>query len=288
MTQLSVLIPSRNEQFLSKTIESVIANMRGDTYIIAVLDGAWADPPVQDHPRVHLVYHPESIGQRAATNEAARISTAKYIMKLDGHCIVDEGFDVKLIEDCEYNWTVVPRLYNLHAFNWRCDKCGEQTYQGPTPVKCQKCDNTTRFERVMVWEPRWSRRTDFMRFDTDLKFAYWGSFGKRPEAQGDIAETMSLLGACWFLHRERYWEMGGLNESLGSWGQMGTELACKTWLSGGRLVANKKTWYSHLFRTQGGDFGFPYPLSQTQVDRARQGTKELFLDNKWEGQVHPH
>ena len=88
---LSVIIPARNEMFLAKTIENVLANARGKTEVIAILDGAWADPPIPDDPRVRLVYHPESIGQRAATNEGARISTAKYIMKLDAHCAVDEG-----------------------------------------------------------------------------------------------------------------------------------------------------------------------------------------------------
>ena len=118
MTDLSILIPARNEMFLDKTIQDILDNMVGDTEIIAILDGAWADPPIPDNSRVHLVYHPVSIGQRAATNEAARISTAKYIMKCDAHCAFDEGFDYKLMMDCEPDWTVIPRMYNLHAFDW--------------------------------------------------------------------------------------------------------------------------------------------------------------------------
>ena len=35
------------------------------------------------------------------------------MMKLDAHCAVDEGFDVKLMADCEPDWTVVPRMFNL-------------------------------------------------------------------------------------------------------------------------------------------------------------------------------
>ena len=86
MTDLSVLIPARNELFLKNTIEDILTHMEGATEIIAVLDGAWADPPLHDHPRVRLVYHPVSIGQRAATNEAARLAQGKYLMKGDGHC----------------------------------------------------------------------------------------------------------------------------------------------------------------------------------------------------------
>lgn len=284
--ELSVLIPARSEMFLARTIQDVLEHAEADTEIIAVLDGAWADPPIPDHPRVTLIHHAESIGQRAAVNEAARLSNAKYIMKLDAHCALDQGFDVKLMADMQPDWTVVPRLYNLHAFNWVCVKCGHETYQGPIPPPCPVCGGV-HIEQVMVWTPRWNRRSDFMRFDSELKFQYWHAFGKRPEAKADIAETMSLLGACFFMERARYWELEGLDEAFGSWGTMGSEIALKSWLSGGKLMVNKKTFYSHMFRTQGGSFGFPYPLSQRQVDAAQTYAQKLFYNNAWPGQVRP-
>ena len=287
MPELSILIPCRNEMFLRRTIESILANIRGDTEIIAVLDGAWADPPIEDHPRVTLIHHSVSIGQRAATNEAARVSQAKFVMKMDAHCAVDEGFDVKMMADCEYDMTIVPRLYNLHAFDWECNKCKDLRYQGPTPINCPKCDNTTEFNRIMRWMPRLNRLSDFMRFDNNLVFQYWRDFKKRPEARAEIAPLMSSLGACWMMHRDRYWELGGMDEKTGSWGQMGTEIACKTWLSGGQQVVNKKTWYSHMFRTQGGDFGFPYHISGKDQDKARQYSRWLWEGNNWPKAIHP-
>lgn len=286
MADLSVLIPARNEQFLKRTIDDILFNIRGDTEIIAVLDGQWAEPPIPDHERVTLIYHSESIGQRAATNEAAKMSTAKFIMKTDAHCAFDEGFDVKLMADCEHDWTVVPRMYNLHAFDWKCAACGHRAYQGKTPTKCDKCDNATEFEKVMVWKPKPSPETDFMRFDSNLKFQYWSGYKKRPEARGDICDLMSCLGACWFMHRERFWELGGLDEQHGSWGQMGTEIACASWLSGGRMVINKKTWFSHMFRTQGGDFGFPYKIHGSDQEKARKHSRDLWLNNKWPKAKH--
>lgn len=285
--ELSILIPARNEMFLKQTIENIIENKEANTEIIAILDGYWPEPSIEDHPDVILVHHTTSIGQRAATNEAARLSQAKYIMKVDAHCAFDKGFDKKLINDCEYDWTVVPRMYNLHAFDWKCKKCGNQTYQGPTPKKCDKCDNTTDFERVIIWKPRLNRRSDFARFDNTLHFQYWHDYEKRPESKHDIADLMCHVGAGWFMHRERYWELGGMDENHGSWGQMGVEVSCKTWLSGGRQVVNKKTWYAHMFRTQGDDFGFPYPLSGKQVDNARKRSKWLWEGNNWEKAVRP-
>lgn len=255
---LDVIIPARSEMFLANTIDDILKNKRGDTKVIAILDGAWADPPIMDHPDVDLIYHATSIGQRAATNEGARISRSKFVMKCDGHCAFDEGFDVKLMETFEYDWFVIPTMRNLHCFNWACPACGNETYQGPTPQKCEKCGNTVGLFRKMVWKPRKGTSNNFMRFDSNLHFQYWGDYKLRPESEGEIVECMSLIGACWMVHRERYWEVDGLDEAHGSWGQMGTEIACKAWLSGGKLVVNKKTWFAHMFRTQGGDFSFPH------------------------------
>jgi glycosyltransferase involved in cell wall biosynthesis len=285
---LSVLIPARNEMFLKNTIDDILANMEGDTEIIAVCDGAWADPPIVQHPRVQLIYFPESVGQRAATNYAAKVSTAKYIMKCDAHCAFDKGFDVKLMADCEKDWTVIPRMYNLHAFDWRCKKCNHTWMQGPKLTSCEKCGNANlnNFERVILWKPKLKKRTDFARFDSDLHFQYWADYKNRPEAQGDIADVMCCVGACWFMHRERYWEIGGLDEKHGSWGQMGVEIACKSWLSGGRQVVNKKTWFSHLFRTQPG-FGFPYDMSTTAQEYARQHSRDMWRNNKWPKAKYP-
>lgn len=206
---LSILIPARNEMFLTKTIQNVLENIRGDSEIIVVCDGNWPDPPIPDDPRVHAIYHSIPIGQRAAVNEAAKLSRAKFVMKLDAHCSVGPGFDEILTAECEYDWTIVPRMYNLHAFDWECQNCKARIYQGPKPSKCEKCEGTE-FEMVILWKEKHNPTSDFMRFDRNLHFQYWTAYKKRPEAQGDLAETMSILGACYLMHRERFWELGGI------------------------------------------------------------------------------
>lgn len=297
MIDLSVLIPARNEQFLSMTVETMLKNIRANTEILVGLDGEWADPPLPDDPRVTVVFRNESIGQRAMTNELCKLARGKYVMKIDAHCSVDEGFDKKMVDGFKEvgdNVTMIPALYNLHVFNWRCKKCGNEWYQSPTPNHCQlpgenkgineSCDSQE-FEKKIYWEPRKSRRSEAYRFDTSLHFQYHREQMKK--AKGDFVETMSAQGSCFMLTREKYWELNISEEEFGSWGQQGTEVACKTWLSGGRLLTNRRTWYAHLFRTQGGDFGFPFPLSQKQVDHARAYSKELFLENKWPLQIRP-
>lgn len=290
---LSVIITARNEEFLSRTVEGVLDNREADTEIIVLCDGNWPDPPIKDHPDVTLIYHKESVGQRAGINEAIRLSSAEFIMKLDAHCIVSKGFDKVLVDagrKLGREVTQVPRMYNLHAFNWKCKKCGNEWYQSPEPSCCympgesrrknDACDGKE-FERVIVWQPRFNRKSDHYRFDRDLHFQYWGALEKRKGFEGDITETMSLLGACFFMNREWYWELGGSDEEHGSWGQQGTEIACKTWLSGGRLVTNRKCWFSHLFRTQGGTFGFPYPQDGNQISHARRYSQDLWMNDKW-------
>lgn len=282
IVDLSILIPARNEMFLSRTVEDILEHAEADTEIIVVLDGAWADPPIEQHPRVTVVYHPVSVGQRAATNEAAQLARGRYVMKCDAHCSFGQGFDRILLEDIEPDWTIVPAMRNLHAFDWVCKECWRRRYQGPSGT-CPKCGGQE--ERDVVWIAKKSPYTTSMRFGRDLKFQYWGGYKKRQE--GDLVETMSLLGACWMISRERYWALNICDEGHGGWGQQGTEVACKTWLSGGRLICDKRTWFAHLFRTQGGDFGFPYPLSGSDQQRARDYSKALFLDGQWKGAIRP-
>ena len=279
MYDLSILIPARNEMFLARTVSDILTHLEGDTEIIAVLDGGWADPPIPDHPLLTLVHHSQSIGQRAATNEAAKLSTAKYLMKVDAHCAFDQGFDVKLMADMHDDWTMVPIMRNLHAFDWVCEN-GHRRYQSPSGP-CNECGQPTKMD--VVWIPKENPQSTAYRFDRDLHFQYWQEYKK--QQRGDLVETMSIQGSCFMVTREKYFELDLCDEGHGSWGQQGTEVACKTWLSGGRVIVSKKTWYAHLFRTQGGDFGFPYP--NPGIEKAREYSRDLWLNNKWDGAIHP-
>lgn len=304
MIDLSILIPARQEVFLKHTVDNLLANVEGATEIIVVLDGAWAEPPLVQHERLSIIYQPRSVGQRAACNDAARIARGKYVMKLDAHCTMDAGMDVKMLrafEEVGDDVTMVPAMYNLWAFDWKCLQCGKRTYQGRTPTVCTACNNMTRFERKITfthqakagttayrnWKRSTSPRSTSYCFDSEPHFQYFNEFKKRPEAQGDLTPTMSLQGSCFMCTRERYFALGLCDEAFGSWGSQGIEVACKTWLSGGRVLCNQRTWYAHLFRTQGGDFGFPYPQPAQQVKRAKESVRDVFFNNAWPQQKYP-
>lgn len=300
---LSILIPARNEQFLARTVQDLLENMTASTEIIVGLDGVWAEPGIPDHERVTIVYYPKSIGQRAMTNQLAKLSKAKYVMKCDAHTSWERGFDTKMLaafSELGDLVTMVPVLRNLHAFNWKCPKCASEWYQGPTPERCMKdtrhsgdgaepnleCDNTTGFVKVEVWKPNGRRpqSTSFC-FDPEPHFQYFHDYKSKQE--GDLVETMSLQGSCFMMTRRRYWELDICDEKFGSWGSQGIEVAVKTWLAGGRVICNKRTWYAHMFRTQGKDFSFPYEMRQSKVEEAKARAKDLFFENKWEKQIRP-
>ena len=294
--KLSVIIPARREEFLARTVQDLIKNKTDDTEIIVGLDGEWADPGIEDHPDLTILYVPEAIGQRAMQNRLCRMSRAKYVMKVDAHCAFDKGFDAKMLEafeKVEDNVVMVPIMRNLWVFDWVCGKCGNREYQGPTPTSCPKCDNTTDFRKDIVWIPKESPQSVSYCFDSEPHFQYFKEYAKRQEykemlAKTGLTETMSLQGSCFMMRRDKYWELGICDEEgFGSWGSQGIETACKMWLSGGRVLVNHSTWYAHLFRTQGGDFSFPYPQSGRQVQHAKHYAKDLFFNNKWEKQIHP-
>jgi len=251
MDGVTVIIPARNEVYLQRTIENVLENARGEIEVIAICDGYWPDPPIKDDPRVNIIHHTEPRGQRQSINEAARVAKSKFIMKLDAHCAVDEGFDVKLIADCEYEWTVIPRMYNL--------------------------DHET-------WLPKTHKRTDYMFIGwndkNELRSLYYTGqeWKKWHHKEEEIGDTMGCMGPCFFMHKDRFWELGGCDEDHGSWGQQGIEVALKAWLSGGRMVVNKKTWFAHWFR---GGIGFPYKITGHEVSIARRHSMDLWLNNKW-------
>ncbi len=284
---LSILIPARNEEWLNRTIQDINENIKGNTEIIVVLDGYLPDPPLDFYPNLTLIYHPEAVGQRKATNDAAKIAKGKYLMKCDAHCAFDKGFDVKMLQafkETGDNVTMIPNMKNLWAFDFVCPN-GHRRYQGKTQPICTICGLPEQKECVWMAKPSPNRFT--FTFDKTMHFQYWSELAKRPEnvAQGNLRETMSIQGSCFMLTKERYFALDICSEEFNSWGQQGVEVACKTWLSGGRVIANLNTWYAHMFRTN--NFGgFPYSNPESKIQENRELSRELFQRDKWPLAIH--
>ena len=289
--EVSVLIPSRNEEFLSWTVDDLLENTNDCTEIIVTLDGAWSQPPMKQHPRLNVIYLPEAIGQRQAEKIAARLAKGKYLLKVDAHCNFDKDFDLKMLEGFKKtgdNVVMLAIMKNLHCYDWKCRKCGCRTYQDKGST-CPDCGRTDMYKK-RVWQGRRGTHATSYCFDSTSHFQYFSDYTIRPEYKKDLEETgftesMSLQGSFWMLTKDKYFELDIDNDEFGSWGNQGTATACFFWLSGGKVLVNHNTWYSHMFRTKGEVFGFPYPQSGREVQKTKDKIKDLFWNGRFEGQT---
>lgn len=97
---ISIIIPSKNEPYLDKTVEYIHKNAHGVVEVLVGDDGK------------------EGIGQRAMMNKLARQAKYPWIMKIDAHCSMGIGFDTIMLEDMRDNWIMAPLLMPLEAETW--------------------------------------------------------------------------------------------------------------------------------------------------------------------------
>ena len=247
MAKVSVILPSREERFLAPTVKGLLARAAGDVEVIVNLDGYWSIPPLPEDERLILVHRGRARGMRAGINAAADVATGEFLMKLDAHCLVDEGYDEKLQADCkEDNLIVVPRRYALDADSWT-------RRRGRQPVDYQYLsypDNQGDRGGPGLHGRTWDARNR----DKNLKGVL-------------IDDLMTAQGSCWFMHRDYYhWLELEDVENYGTFGSEFQEIGFKCWLSGGRIVRNKKTWYAHLHK--GHKYGRGWPLGRSDADKA--------------------
>lgn len=259
---VSVLIPSRGERFLKKTILDILAKATGEIEVIAVLDGYW--PPIEEiveDPRVIYLHRPQPLGMRAAINSAAAISRGEFLLKSDGHCMFAKGFDTQLIADIPHyknddnddNWIVIPRRNRLDAEKWELQEVGKP------PVDYEYLSSPDdRGVKGTRWDDRTKKRMDI-----------------------PIDENMSFQGSCWFMTRNHYLNrLGGMSShGYGQFVREAQEIGLKTWLSGGRVYTNKNTWYAHLHK--GKTYGRGYFLNVKELDAGNKYCDDFWFNNRW-------
>lgn len=259
---LSIIISSRVDQYLQKTVDDLLSKAEGDVEVIVVLDGIWPDPMLKDDPRVIIVHQGElhnNYGMRAAINAGIRVSSGKYIMKVDEHVMMDQGYDAKLIADCQDDTLVIPRRKRLDADSWEIIRDGRPDID------------------YMYIEYPYAKPLDKTQ---GLHGAEW----KRPGREDIlIDDTPTMQGSCWFIKRSYFDKLlpNGMDDTnYGTFTQEAQELSCAVWLSGGRCIVNKKTWYAHLHK---GKKGKGYGFTTTQYKKHAEGMEKgrLYCINKW-------
>lgn len=245
---LSIIIPSRQPQYLQNTIDDLISKSKGEIEVIVILDGYWADPMPRDDPRVVIVHQGtihNSLGMRAAINAGISVAKGNYIMKIDEHCLVSEGYDVRLQNTCQDDWLIVPRRYRLDAENWKIIEDGRK----PIDYMYVSYPYRKLFDATSGLYGAEDRQRYF-----DRKHI-------------EVDDLMTMQGSCWFIKKDYFNKLfpnGMDDENYGPFNHEAQELSCTVWLSGGRVVVDKACYYAHYHK---GKRGKGYGFSREQYRR---------------------
>lgn len=269
--KVTAIIPSRvkpdtlefNQGLLAKTVNDLVTKAAGDFEVIVMLEGYWPDPPLPDYPNVTVVHNTNPLGMRPAINAAVRIAKGDFLLKTDAHCMFGEGFDEILKEDCDYDWVAVPRRYSLDGENWqRVDKIIDYMYVSYP-------DNPGDFGGKGLNGKVWTHKNR----DWSLR--------DKP-----IDDLMSAQGSCWFMSKNYFHKLELMDDkSYGHFWNEFQEIGLKCWLSGGRVIRNKKTWYAHLHK--GKRYGRGYFLSKNSLIQGATHTNKWMKGEAWDKQTLP-
>ena len=264
-TRVSVIIPSRCEPLLAKTVDDIFAKAAGDIEVIVVLDGPtpYSLPPKR--PNLTFINKSAAEGLRTAINDAAEVAKGKYLLKIDAHSAISEGFDDVLSRDCDDDWVVSPRYFKLNTATWGVKTNWLIDY----------------FYLSFPWLNK-QRSGYFMFVDSP-----WGS--RRAERKKVlIDDQMTFQGSCWFMTAAHFHNrLHGLSEDLwGPWSMEQQEIALKTWLGGGRVVINKNAWNAHYHKpfTERAAVWTEYVKKEDY--RMHEKFTRYYVSNQWEQRVH--
>jgi hypothetical protein len=98
-----------------------------------------------------------------------------------------------------------------------------------------------------------------------------------------VDDLMSAQGSCWFMHRAYFHELE--LEDAANYGDFCfefQEIGLKCWLSGGRVVTDKRTWYAHLHKGQ--KYGRGWPLAKGTLDKGAAFTNRWMDGRNWRKQ----
>lgn len=241
----------------------MLAKAEGEIEVIVNVDENPPESEVKD-PRVTYLY-PQNrpIGLRQAINACAAKAKGKYIMKTDDHCLFAPGFDRALVENTEDNWIVVPSRYSLDGLNWVIDKSRPRRD----------------YHYLCYPDPHKDH-------DGGMHGVEWFERGReRADPKYDIDDNPGFQGSCWFTSKNHFDNFlhGMHEEGYGQFAQETQEITLKTWLGGGSVKVNKKTWYAHLHK--GRHWGRMYRMPDGRVEACNWSARH-WVNNEEPGMIH--
>jgi len=280
MAKVSIIIPSYNCRYVSKTVDSIFANAIGEIEVIVILDDWIPDPPLEERKNLIVYKKRMRTGMRNSINLGASMATGKYLCKMDDHCLVGKGFDEKLQIDIQDDWLVIPSRHGLDILTW-------------TPKWYPICYDYavypyTYYDRyrwgIGLFSKKWEGKHGNDAKNRGVEQYYWRENERKHLMIDDI---MIFPGACWFTSATHFKKIEGLSETLfNTLYQEPQEMSFKTWLSGGRVVVNKHTWYAHMYKTEdsasGGDtHGRGYVLDLNAMRATERFGTWYWMNNQW-------
>jgi cellulose synthase/poly-beta-1,6-N-acetylglucosamine synthase-like glycosyltransferase len=223
-TLVSVVIPiyKTDEKYFEKTVESVLQNASGKIEIVYLLDE-------------------KEEGHRVLTNRMVQKATGRYILRLDCHCAMSPGWDLRMKRSCRKMTLIRPVVDVLDENKWT----GRNNDMA-----------------MVVLSPRLENQF----------VSPWKSFLYR----GIEEDTMSIIGCCYMARKEDFLAVGGCDESLGKWGGAGPEMALKFWMSGGKCLTRTDTVCYHLFRKE-----TPFSVNSEELGNVFKKVYMMFRNGQW-------
>lgn len=207
--RFSVVISALDEQYLHKTINTILEKSDGLLLEIIVVDDCSEEPIVCNHPSVIVVRNSQREGLIRARNIGTNLATGEFVVSIDAHCKVGSNWlePIADILDQDHKNVVLPVTVGLDPEKWEAS--------GSIAVKT-------------AW--RWN--LDF----------YWHSHDQLTEV------SPAMAGHC-FAFTKRWWsELGGFDDGMEQWGGENIEFSLRTWLCGGAVKIARDSIVAHWFK----------------------------------------
>ena len=217
--KISIIIPVLNDnEEANLTIKSIRETSPADVEIIVVDDGSDI-PVIIEDKNVKLFRFDKRIGAGQSRHFGAQKASSKHLLFIDSHMRFDDGwFDnaiSKMINNPKTLWCGA--CLGLNSSNMDV-KTPVGVYTGADLVLYKEKTNTI-FDGI--WRPN--------------------------EPDKDDYEISCVMGACYFIHKEWYFHIKGLEQTM-MWGSEEPILSMKTWLAGGEVRLMKSVRIGHKFR----------------------------------------
>jgi glycosyltransferase involved in cell wall biosynthesis len=224
---ISIVITAHNEgDNLRRTVDSILASTGWPTYEIILLDDGSSDDsfaflgdePYCSDARLQRYRFERSVGLIRARHEGIRWARGDYITILDAHIAVVPGWLTTLAE-------ALGRWGPYSLITPDISMLDNEIWS-PTPPMGQIVAVNENLD--MVWRAPL--------FPTGL--------------------VPIVLGACWIMARQFYFQVGGFDLGLRRWGLENVDLGLKVYAAGGVCYCEPGVLVGHLFRGE-----FPYAMS---------------------------